>query len=575
MDKVVPVVPSAVLSAAEKAKLDANYLRGTLMEELKNTEPLFSKPAIGVLKFHGIYQQDDRDLRKTGQKTFSTMVRVGIPGGVVTREQYLALDRLADLSEGTLRITTRQDIQYHHVPKARIRDLIRGLNDSYLSTLAACGDVVRNVVSCPAPFENEQRRELYPIIQFVSKGLKPKTNAYYEVWLDGERALTAEESEAEVEPLYGATYLPRKFKIGFTYSGDNTVDVYANDIGIIPHYENGRLTSFTILAGGGMGQSAGVKASHPRLADPVCSIGPTKEELLEVCAAIVAIHRDFGNRTNRKLARLKYVMDEWGVPKFKAELEKRLGRQLAPPQPLTWNRADDYLGWHRQTNAADGQSLWFVGVRVISGRIKDYNDRQRLRTGLREIVTAFPVDVRFTCQQNLYLGGIREADRPGIAAVLREYGLISAPESLPPVLRYAIACPALPTCALAITESERIMPEVVTEIQSELTQAGLGDQVVHLRTSGCPNGCSRPYGAEIGIVGASLDMYTVYLGASPLGTRLGEVFATNVKRHDIAPRLRPVIEHYKDERRPSETFGDFCYRIGVPSLQQLPSLATA
>ncbi len=561
---------NVVLPAAEKAKVDADYLRGTLAEELQNAEPLFSKPAVAVLKFHGIYQQDDRDLRKTGQKTFSVMVRVGIPGGVLTAEQYLTLDRLADIADGTLRITTRQDIQFHHVPKSRVRELIRGLNDSYLSTLAACGDVVRNVISCPAPFQNEQRQELYPLIQFVSKSLKPKTNAYYEVWLDGERAVSAEEpQDDEVEPLYGSTYLPRKFKIGFSYYGDNTIDVYANDIGIIPHYKDGKLASFTILAGGGMGQSAGVKASHPRLADPICSVGPTREELLEVCAAIVSIHRDFGNRTNRKLARLKYVMDEWGVPKFKEELEKRVGRQLAPPAPLTWTRADDYLGWHRQGTDPQGNPVWFVGVRVISGRVKDYNDRQRLRAGLREIVSKFPLDVRLTCQQNLYLGSIREADRPAIAAMLQQYGLISEPKSLPPVLRYAMACPALPTCALAITESERIMPEVVADIQSLLTQAGLGEEVVHLRTSGCPNGCSRPYGAEIGIVGASLDMYTLYLGASPLGTRLGGVFATNVKRHDIAPRLRPVIEHYKDERQPSETFGDFCYRIGIPTLMEL------
>jgi sulfite reductase (ferredoxin) len=572
MDKVVSA-PS--LPAAEQAKVDANYLRGTLVEELQNAEPLFSKAAVGVLKFHGIYQQDDRDLRKSGQKSFSAMVRVGVPGGVLSADQYLTLDHLSDLGEGTLRITTRQDIQYHHVPKSRLRELIRGVNDSYLSTLAACGDVVRNVISCPAPFETEQRRELYPIIKFVSKRLKPKSRAYYEVWVDGERAVSAEgDPAANVEPLYGRTYLPRKFKIGFTYPGDNTVDIYANDIGVIPHYENNQLTSFTILAGGGMGQSAGVKASHPRLADGVCSIGPSAEELLEVCSAIVSIHRDFGNRTNRKLARLKYVMDEWGTAKFKQELENRLGRKLAPPQTLTWTRCDDYLGWHRQGTDGEGRPVWFVGVRIVSGRVADFNDTKRIRAGLRETVRRFRPEVRLTCQQNLYLSGIRDADRSAVAAMLAEYG-IAEPQTLPPVLRYAIACPALPTCALAITESERIMPEVVAEIQSELTHAGLGDEIVHLRTSGCPNGCSRPYTAEIGIVGASIDMYTLYLGASPLGTRLGTVFAQNVKRADIAPRLRPVIEHYKQAREPQETFGDFCHRVGIPALQQLTSLVAA
>src|SRR5947209_15341774 len=293
------------LPAAELAKVNGNYLRGTLSEELENDQDMFSKAAIGVLKFHGTYQQDDRDLRKSGTKQYSAMVRVGVPGGVLTADQYLTLDRLASIGDSSLRVTTRQDIQYHYVPKARIRELMRSLNESYLSTLAACGDVVRNTVSCPAPFESETRKDIQSYIAFLSKSLKPKTSAYYEIWLGDEKvSVGPNESKnadpAVIEPLYGATYLPRKFKIGFAFEGDNTTDVYANDIGVVPHFEADQLTGFTILAGGGMGQSAGVKASHPRLADAVCSIGPTKEELLEVCSAIVTVHRDFGNRTNRK-----------------------------------------------------------------------------------------------------------------------------------------------------------------------------------------------------------------------------------------------------------------------------------
>jgi sulfite reductase (ferredoxin) len=556
MDKVLP--------APEQAKIDAHYLRGTLAAELENTESIFSKPATSVLKFHGIYQQDDRDLRKAGTKQFTAMVRVGVPGGVLTPEQYLALDRLADIGDGSLRITTRQDIQYHYVPKQRLRELIRGLNENFLSTLAACGDVVRNVVSCPAPIQNDQRSELFPVIKYLSRNLKPKTNAYYDVWVNGEHAATAENQaeDGDVEPLYGATYLPRKFKINFTFPGDNTTDVYANDIGVVPHYEDGKLSGFTILAGGGMGQSAGVKASHPRLSDPICFIGPSKEELLEVAKAIVTIHRDFGNRTNRKLARLKYVLDAWGVEKFKKELEARVGRELAPPKELIWTRANDYLGWHRQ-----GDDVSFVGVRVISGRIKDFDAERRVRTGLRTIVERYRLEVRLTPQQNIYLAGIRDQDRAGVAALLREHG-IAEPEALPPVLRHAISCPALPTCGQAITESERIMPEVVAEIQKELDAVGLPEAVVHLRTSGCPNGCSRPYTAEIGIVGASIDMYSLYLGASNLGTRLGALFAQNVKRRDIAPRLRPVLELYKDTRQSGESFGDFCHRLGVEALRE-------
>lgn len=565
----------AVLSAAEEAKLNARYLHGSIAQELGNAETVFSKPATGVLKFHGVYQQDDRDLRKSGVKQFTAMVRVGVPGGVLTPDQYLALDRLADLGDGSLRITTRQDIQYHYVPKARLRELMRGLNESFLTTLAACGDVVRNVISCPAPFESDQRRELFPIVKFLSKSLKPKTTAYYDIWIDGEHAASAEEGEqAEVEPLYGATYLPRKFKIGFAFTGDNTTDIYANDIGIVPHYDDGHLAGFTILAGGGMGQSAGVKASHPRLADPICSIGPSKEELLEVASAIVTIHRDFGNRSNRRLARLKYVLDEWGVAKFKQELESRVGRELAPPKPLSWTRATDYLGWHRQGLDADGEPLWFVGIPIVAGRVKDFEDGLPIRSGFRRIVEQYRPGVRLTCQQNLYLSDIRDADRAAIASLLAEHG-IREPGQLPPVLRHAMSCPALPTCAQAITESERIMPQVVAEVQAELNEAGLRDQVVHLRTTGCPNGCARPYTAEIGIVGASVDMYTIYLGASPLGTRLGKVFAHNVKRPEIPARLRPVIEHYKEARRPGEGFGDFCDRVGVESLRELGMLAVA
>jgi sulfite reductase (ferredoxin) len=547
-----------VVSAAEQAKIDAHYLRGTLAGELENADSLFSKPATSVLKFHGVYQQDDRDLRKAGTKQYTAMVRVGVPGGILTAEQYLALDRLADIGDGSLRITTRQDIQYHYVPKQGLRELIGGLNENFLSTLAACGDVVRNVVSCPAPIHNEQRSELFPVVQYLSRNLKPSSNAYYDIWVNGERAVTAE----DVEPLYGATYLPRKFKINFTFPGDNTTDVYANDMGVVPYYEDGKLAGFTILAGGGMGQSAGVKASHPRLSDPICFIGPSREELLEIAKAIVTIHRDFGNRTNRKLARLKYVLDAWGVEKFKRELEARVGRELAPPKELTWTRADDYLGWHRQ-----GDGHWFAGVRVISGRIKDFDALRRVRTGLRTIVEKYGLEVRLTPQQNLYLAGIREQDRAAIAALLREHG-IAEPKALPPVLRHAISCPALPTCGQAITESERIMPEVVSEIQNELNAVGLPEDVVHLRTSGCPNGCSRPYTAEIGIVGASVDMYSIYLGASNLGTRIGALFAQNVKRRDIAPLLRPVFALYKDTRQAGESFGDFCHRAGMDALRE-------
>jgi sulfite reductase (ferredoxin) len=548
------------LPPAEQAKIEAHFLHGTLAEELENSLPAFSKPSTAVLKFHGIYQQDDRDLRKTGVKQITAMVRVGIPGGALTAEQYLTLDRLADLGGGTLRITTRQAIQYHYVPKNRLRELMQGLNEKYLTSLAACGDVVRNVVSCPAPILNHARTEIQPFVLHLSRNLKPKTTAYYDVWIGNERAISVEtpEDPFSVEPLYGATYLPRKFKIAFAYPGDNTTDAYANDIGIVARYNGGSLTGFTLLVGGGMGQSAGIKASHPRLADPICDVPANPDLLLEVVSAIVSIHRDYGNRTNRKLARLKYVMDDWGVEKFQNELYSRVGRNLELPSALEWHRSSDYLGWHRQ----DANS-WFVGVPIISGRING-----QIRSGLRQIVERFGYAVRLTAQQNLYLVGVAEQERGDVSRMLVEHGMVP-PESLPPVLRQALACPALPTCALAITESERIMPEVVEEIQNNLNESGLAGEEVTLRTSGCPNGCSRPYTAEIGIVGASVDMYTIYLGAAPHGTRLGLAFATNVKRHEVAPKLRPIFEHYRANRNKSERFGDFCNRLGIPALQNI------
>ena len=550
------------IAPADQAKIEAHFLHGTLAEELQNSQAEFAKPSTAVLKFHGIYQQDDRDLRKAGTKQITAMVRVGIPGGILTPDQYLTLDRLADLGGGTLRITTRQAIQYHYVPKAKLRELMQGLNEHYLTSLAACGDVVRNVVSCPAPIQNAERAEIQPYVLHLSSNLKPKTTAYCDVWIGDERVVSAESDEDPftVEPLYGATYLPRKFKIAFAFPGDNTTDAYANDIGIVARCTDGKLVGFTLLVGGGMGQSTGIKASHPRLADPICDLPADKDVLLEVVSAIVSIHRDYGNRSNRKLARLKYVMDDWGTVRFQNELNSRIGRTLDLPSPLRWHRSNDYLGWHRQS-----PDTWFVGVRIISGRIGGL-----VRAGLREIVNRFKLEVRLTAQQNLYLSGIKDQEKIAIVGMLSACGLKPADE-LPSILRHAIACPALPTCALAITESERIMPEVVSEIQEHLNAAGLAGEEVSLRTSGCPNGCSRPYTAEIGIVGASVDMYTIYLGAAPHGTRLGVPLATNVKRHDVAPMLRPIFENYQLNRLNAERFGDYCNRIGIVALKELKS----
>ncbi len=536
---------------AESVKQNSRHLRGSILEELTLERPDFTKETVQILKFHGTYQQTDRDQRKAGQPAeFRSMVRVGIPGGALTADQYLELDRLADeAGDGRLRVTTRQDIQFHRVRKTDLRALMRTLNANLLTTLAACGDVVRNVVCCPAPFGDGERNRIHQLAESLARELKPRTRAYYEIWLDGEKAAAAESAPPEGEPLYGVTYLPRKFKIGIAAPGDNCIDVYSNDVGIVPGRDG-----FTLLVGGGFGMSAGVKTTHPRLADPLACVAP--EKLKAAVEAILTIHRDYGNRTNRKLARLKYVLEEWGLARFKAEFESRLGAPAAPPEPLEWASASDHFGWQRQADGA-----FFLGLPIPSGRVQD-----GLRIGLRELVERFRPAVRLTTQQNLLLTGIAEADRAEVTWLARAHG-IRFSEELPPVVREALACVALPTCGLAITEAERVLPEILADLQGEMREAGIGAQAISVRVTGCPNGCARPYTAEIGIVGRSVDLYALYLGASHLGTRLGSLFAENVPRRDIGRRLRPALRLYAGERRPGESFGDFCHRLEFETLR--------
>ena len=537
------------LSPAEGTKTASNYLRGPVADDLKTDSPEFSKGSIGLIKFHGIYQQDDRDVRKAG-KAFSCMVRVSIPGGQVTAAQYLALDALADpCGDGSLRITSRQGVQYHYVGKTNLKHLISSINRAGLNTWAACGDVVRNVIAAVEPLD---RVDITPFVKLLGSKLKPRTEAYAEIWLDGEKACSFEADAEpaggnEVEPLYGQTYLPRKFKIGFAYPGENTTDIYSNDLGFIPHIEHGELRGFTMVAGGGMGQSNGVKLSHPRIASEIAYI--EKDDLLAAAKAVVGIHRDFGNRENRKIARLKYVLDNKGVDWFRQELDTRMGKQLAPPQPLTWTRYSDYLGWHQQTGGK-----MFFGLRVINGRLKG-----AIREAVREIVTTLATPVRFTVQQNLLLTDVAPADQAKLEAILRKHG-VPLPGELPPVLRHSMACPALPTCGQAITESERMAPELIGQIEAELAAAGLANEVIHLRSTGCPNGCARPYTAEIGIVGQSVHLYSIYLGGSPVATRLNRLYSHNIKQENIASTLRPFFDEWAQERAPGEAFGDFWQR---------------
>jgi sulfite reductase (ferredoxin) len=552
-----------MLSKVEHVKLESDYLRGTLKSELENNTDHFIDTSELLLKFHGIYQQSDRDLRKIRKaqglsQDHSFMIRVAIPGGVLTRDQYLELDQLSDaLANQTLRITTRQAIQYHGVVKGGLKPLLKTLEQHKLTSLSACGDVVRNIVACPAPFKSKARAEIMAHAFLLSDNLKPRARAYYEVWLDGEKAATLEENAVE-EPLYGQSYLPRKFKIAFAFPNDNCVDAYTQDVGIVPVMNGDSLTGFTLIVGGGLGQSHTVKDTHPRLGDPMTTIAP--EQLLETIKAIVAVQRDHGRRDDRKYSRMKYLIADWGIAKFKQKVEEILGVTLPEPKALEWLSGDDHLGWTEQ-----GDGKLFLGLFIENGRIKD-----EARIGIRKVVQQFVPEVRLTPQQNLILCDINPKDQTAINAMLVQHG-IALPETIAPVVRHAMACPAFPTCGLAITEAERALPELIREVQTLLEAHKLESDTLapHIRMTGCPNGCARPYSAEVGLVGRGVNSYAIYLGGSHLGTRLAEVFMDNVTRETMIPTLEPLFQSFKTNRLEAERFGDYCHRTGLENLRLL------
>lgn len=485
------------------------------------------------------------------------MVRVSIPGGVLEPQQYLAMDKLADaVGNGTLRITTRQGIQFHFVRKHDLQSLIATLNDHLLTTLGACGDVVRNTTCCPAPRSDPRRTDISAWALQVARHFRPRTPAYYQIWLDGEVAVTAQSPEEE--PFYGVTYLPRKFKIGFAAPDENCIDVLANDVGVVPVFDGSELRAFTLVVGGGMGKNHTNPDTFPRLADPLTTVHP--DELIPVLEAVVMVHRDHGDRQDREHARLKYLVEEWGIDRVRAQVSENLGRTLLTAEPFAFERADDHLGWHEQ-----GDGRWFLGVKVENGRIGDGGPVQ-VRSALRAVVERFGSGVRFTAREDVLLTDLRTADRSAVDDVLRTHGVVPV-EQWVAVRRNSFACPALPTCGLALTESERVMPEILDELEAELAAIGLAELDVHIRMTGCPNGCARPYTSEVGIVGRGKNRYDLHLGGEPVGVRLNRLFCENVPRTELVDVLRPVFVRYRDARLQGERFGDFCHRSGVDSLR--------
>ena len=551
---ITPTTP-AKLSHNEEIKDAIPTLAGTIAATLNDAgADHFSEDDNQFLKFHGCYQQDDRDLRKTGKK-YIMMVRSRVPGGVMTARQWQVFDDLSsNHGNNTLRVTTRQTIQFHCVLKSNLRAVVKAINDSLLSTLAACGDVNRNVLAPPTPAYTRAREAVYADCKKAALALAPQTKAYHSIWIDGVQLnLDDPANKNFVDPLYGKTYLPRKFKIAFVIPPVNDLDVFTNCLGFIAIVENDRLIGYNVAVGGGMGRSHGNEQTYPRLADVIGFIAP--EKVVDVAKAVLTIHRDFGDRTDRKHARLKYVVAERGVDWTRAEVERRAGIKLASAKPYKFTTTSDLYGWRK---AVDGS--WFLGLFVETGRVKDV-ETCKLKTALRRVADKFQaIEFRLTANQNLILASVAETDKAVINSILTANGVKT--ENQASVLHAAaMACPALPTCGLALAESERMLPGMLDRIEKLCAEVGLAGQEIIIRSTGCPNGCARPYMAEIAFVGKAPGRYQVWLGADATGTRLNRIWKDVMKEADIETEFRPVLARYAKERNPGERFGDWCDRV--------------
>jgi len=535
----------------EEIKEAIPTLAGTIASTIAdaNTDH-FTEDDNQFLKFHGSYQQDDRDLRKTGKK-YIMMVRGRIPGGVMTAAQWTVFDDLASrYGNNTLRITTRQSIQFHGIVKSGLRPLIKGINDALLSTLAACGDVNRNVLAPPTPAYTKAREQVFADAHKVALALAPQTKAYHSIWIDGVQLDNeAAENKSFVDPLYGKTYLPRKFKVAFVIPPVNDLDVFTNCLGFIAVVENDKLIGYNLAVGGGMGRSHGNEQTYPRLADVIGFFTPDK--LVDVAKAVLTIHRDFGDRTDRKHARLKYVVAERGVQFMQDEVEKRANVKLAPAKAYKFTTTADLLGWHK---AVDGKC--FLGMFVQTGRVKDAQ-----KNALHEIAQKFPhLEFRLSANQNVILAKVSESDKSAINSIFAQHGVKT--EKQASVLHAAsMACPALPTCGLALAESERMLPGLIDRLEKLCGDLGLGGEEIIIRSTGCPNGCARPYMAEIAFVGKAPGRDQVWLGGNTSGTRMNRIWKDVVKDPEIENELRPILARYAKERDNGERFGDWCDRV--------------
>jgi sulfite reductase (ferredoxin) len=581
-----PISPTAKVSKVEGIKERSNYLREPLASELLEDTTHFTDAAVQILKFHGSYQQDNRDNRAKGQeKDYQMMLRTRSPGGFIPAQLYLTLDSLSDrYGNGTLRVTTRQGFQLHGILKKNLKATLGEIIRSMGSTLAACGDVNRNVTAPPAPYKNRpEYGYAWEYANNIADLLTPQTGAYYEIWLDGEKVISAEEAPEvktarqkdtnginkndPIEPIYGQHYMPRKFKIGVTVPGDNSIDIYTNDLGLVVITDaNGQLQGFNILAGGGLGRTHNKEETFPRMADPIGYVD--KEEVYDLVKAIVATQRDYGDRGDRRHARMKYILEEWGVEKFRSTVEGYFGQKIAPYQPLPDWKYQDFLGWNEQ-----GDGKLFFGLSVENGRVKNEGSFQ-LKTALKVIIERFQLPMRLTANHNIILYEIEPQDQQAIEAILKEHGIVTNPAEIDPLTRYSMACPAWPTCGLAITESERILPRVIERIRALLNRLGLSKEQFVIRMTGCPNGCARPYMAELGFVGSAPNSYQLWLGGTADQTRLARPYLDKMAIDDLEKVLEPIFVYFQQDQQNNETFGEFCHRVNFPALQAFSATYT-
>jgi sulfite reductase (NADPH) hemoprotein beta-component len=547
------------LSAMEKLKARSRYLRGDLAEDM--ADPLtggVSEDSTQLLKFHGMYLQDDRDLRpermkKKLEKAFGFMIRIRLPGGVIMPRQWLALDEIARLYAGdTLRLTTRQTFQMHGVLKFNVKTALKTINAVALDTIAACGDDTRGVMAVSNPHQSAVHAEAFDLAQRTSLHFKPRSRAYYEIFLDGER-VAGEGERDDIEPIYGKTYMPRKFKIGFAVPPSNDIDVFSQDLGFIAIVgKDGAITGWNVAIGGGMGMTHGEPETYPRIADVIGFCLP--QDVLAVAEAVCTIQRDWGDRTNRKHARLKYTLDDRGADAFRAEIAKRAGKPLETARPYVFTSNGDRYGWTEGDNGKQHLTLF-----IENGRLRDFSDGRQLLTGMRRIAEVHDGEIRLTPNQNVIIANVARDKHAAIEKIVAEHGMTGRTSGL---RRNSIACVALPTCGLALAESERYLPRLIDALDDKLAAQGLSEDDILIRMTGCPNGCARPYLAEIALVGKGPGRYNLYLGAAFDGSRMNKLYAEDLDHDGIVTALDPVFAAYAKERQPGERFGDFTIRAG-------------